>query len=373
MALCFTVILSDDKPYMTRVIHIVPMILALSLTSAAKDAIKASVMPTGSTVPVVLVNGNPYSVGTYGVGTIQLWYTVTAFSFTPGQFATFQVGLLDTHYGSNPDTAYPVSLTVDQIGSADITLSPVPAVFSPRGPGWTGSSAVTISIPASTAQNPDLNADGVELVGNLRLTTSPEGAQLDTVTNVQVHIKLVHPTSCVRVFDFITDEAFTTLVNSTQVNANGNKVNSTNPYGQFSDNVLVANTCAVAHSFDLQSVLDSSFETSPHGNPGNAVFTYFKTGYVDPNSFQMSAFGTGTPAGEQLCVHNVNLPGGNVFLMTIHMGIIKGMSPASLPASGSFGFSASLYGAGSNCSGPLDGGAAPNPAANALAFTITSH
>jgi hypothetical protein len=357
---------------MKRVITIITIVLALGLTCFAKDAIQASVISTNGPTPIIIENGNPDSA----IGTIQLWYTVNALQFPAGDFASFRLGLSDAPDTSNRQTTYPVSLNLEQIGSTDLTLSSAPASFSVTGPVWTGSSEIAISVPLSTSQNPALNVDGTELVGNLRLTTSPSGAHLDTVTNVQVHIKLVYPTSCSRVFEFITDEGMTTVVGSTFVNVSGGqnpKVTSTNPFGQFSDNILIANTCAISHSFDLRAVLDALFQTSPHDNPGNAVFTYLKSGYVDPASFNIAAFGTGTKQGEQLCLQNVNIPPGDTFLATIHMGLITGGSPDLLPKSHTFGFSAGMYEAGHNCGGNSDTLATPNPAYAGLTFTVKSH
>jgi hypothetical protein len=357
---------------MKPVISLGTIALALCLPCAAKDAVQASVTPLSGS-PIVAQNGNPYSVGTYAVGTVQLFYTVVATQFPAGPLATFQVGLLDKAYNDKPATLYPVALNLSQIGFPLVELSAAPGTFNVAAAGPIGSSVVTVSIPAATAANPALNLDGTELVGNLKLDTDPAGNHLDTVTNIQVHVKLVYPdTACLRLFDFITDEAFTTTVTSTVVNVGGHpaKVVSTNPYGQFSDNLLVVNTCAASKTFDLTASLDSRFATNPQGNPGNAAFTYLKTGYVDPTSFSIGAFGTGTPAGQQLCLQNVTLPAGDSLLMAVHMGIVKGQSPTLLPASGVFSFLGSLYGPGTNCSGTLESQVAPNPAAATLGFTV---
>jgi hypothetical protein len=346
---------------------------AVVISSPAKDAINASVTPVSGPTPIVLNNGNPYSNGTFAVGTIQLFYTVKAFQFPSGQFATFQVGLRDQNETQNPTTMYPVTLNLVQTGSANLTLTPVPASFNVTGTGWSGSSLVTVSIPSAVAQDPSLNVDGTDLVGNLQLETSPQGAHLDTVTTIQVHIKLIHPTACLRLFDFVTDEAFTTTVTSTLVQLGGHplKVVATNPFGQFSDNLLVVNTCGVSESFDIKAGLDGDFQTTPHGNPGNAVFTYLTSGYVDPNSFNVSGFGTGTPEGEQLCLTGISVPAGDAFLMTVHMGIDKGMSPSLLPSSNTFTFSGGLYAAGSACSGTPDSLATPNPVSTSLSFATS--
>ncbi len=360
-----------------RSIQLLILALSFSPLASAKDAIKSSVTPLGSPAPILQVNGNPYSAGTYAVGTIQLFYTVHAFQFTAGNFASFQLNMQDINVGANPVTTYPVTLNLTQTGSANLVLTPVPASFTVTGVGWTGSSTVTISIPSSVPSTPSLNVDGSDLVGNLQLVTSPQGAHLDTVTTIQVHIKLVHPTACLRVFDFITDEAFTTIVTSTVVNVNSHtgKVVATNPFGQFSDNILVANTCSTSQSFDLLISLDSSFDTNPHGNPGNATFTYMKAGYVDPSGFSISAFGSGTAQGEHLCLANITVPAGDTFLATVHMGILRGMAASALPSSGMFSFQASVDTAGSTSScanpsaGTLNSLATPNPASASLSFT----
>lgn len=346
---------------------------AVVVSSPAKDAINASVTPVSGPTPIVVNNGNPYSNGTFAVGTIQLFYTVTAFQFPSGQFATFQVGLRDQNEIQNPSTVYPVMLSLVQPGSSNLTLTPVPASFNVTGTSWTSSSIVTVSIPSGVAQDPSLNIDGTDLVGNLQLETSPQGAHLDTVTTIQVHVKLIHPTACLRFFDFITDEAFTTTVSSTVVNLGGHplKVVATNPFGQFSDNLLVVNTCGVSESFDIKAGLDSDFQTTPHGNPGNAVFTYFTSGYVDPNSFNVTGFGTGTPEGEQLCLTGISVPAGDTFLVTVHMGIDKRTLPSQLPSNNTFMFSGGLYTAGSACSGTPDSLATPDPASASLSFTTS--
>jgi hypothetical protein len=347
------------------------LILGLAPLAWSKDAIKSAVTPVGSPAPIMQQNGNPYSSGTFAVGTIQLFYTVNAYQFTTGPFASFQLNLTDAHFNTNPATTYPVTLNLTQTGSANLTLTPVPNSFSVTGVGWASSSTVLISIPASVPTDPNLNLDGTDLVGNLQLATSPQGSHLDTVTTIQVHIKLVHPTSCLRVYDFITDEAFTTTVTYTDVNVNNHtgKVTSTNPFGQLSDDILIVNTCGTNMSFDLKILLDSSFETNPHGNPGNAVFTFMTSGNVDPAAFNIADFGTGTPEHQDLCLTSITVPAGATFLATVHMGVIKGNLASSLPASGSFEFSSEVRTAGSSCTGVLNPLATPDPAWAPLAFS----
>jgi hypothetical protein len=148
-------------------------------------------------------------------------------------------------------------------------------------------------------------------------------------------------------------------------------VNSTNPYGSLSDNVLVVNTCEFGEEqFDLRINLDSRFSTQPNNNPGNAVFTFATAGEIDPSTFNIAAFGTGTAQGQNLCLQNVTVPGGTSFLATVHIAINKPMSAGALPADGLFnGFAASLSAAGENCTGaPVVADA--NPMSAPLSFTI---
>ncbi len=353
-------------------------ILALMATAvpaaAATDAVKATVTPTGQPLPILQENGNGLTPGTYAIGTIQLFYTVQAFQFPTGPFATFDVGMVIAA-ASNPNTkkttSYPVQLTLEQIGSDQVTLTPATSVFSVTDRQWTGGTSVTISIPAPI---PDPE-DGDELVANMRLTT-PSQSQLDTVTNIQVHIKLVFPTACVKLYNFITDQAFTTIVTSTEVNVNVNvkkattTVRSTNPYGNLSDNVLVVNTCSVPQTFDLKVALDPWFGTNPSGNPGNAVFTFTTAGVIDPAGSLTRDFGTGTARGQALNLTNVTVDAGDMFLMKVHMSINNGASWTGGTAGTFGGFSAGLYVPGTAFVTPLGDVLAANPATASLGYTV---
>lgn len=356
------------------------LMLALASVAPAKDAIKASVVPVAPPTPIVQQNGNPYSAGTFAVGTIQLFYTVNAYQFTAGNFASFNLNLQDVNYGTTPAAVYPAVLSLHQIGSKDLTLTPATSSFALSAVGWTGSTLVTISIPASVPADPSLNTDGTDLVGNLQMDTSLAAGgnpHIDTVTTVQVHIKLVHPTNCLRVFNFLTDEGFNTLVSSTTVNLggqDGRKVVSTTPFGQFSDNILVVNTCSVPFSFDVRAVLDPSFQTNPHGNPGNAVFTFLTSGALNPSSLLTVGKSGGTAQGQSLCLHNLSVPAGYSFLMTVHMGIIRGGLPSELSAS-PFTFSAEIDTAGTlpavcTSSGTLNPVATPSSLSATMSYTV---
>jgi hypothetical protein len=229
---------------------------------------------------------------------------------------------------------------------------------------------VTVSIPSSIAGDPALNEDGDVLVGHLQLAS--DNPHLKTPTDILVKIKLVHPTACLKIYDFITDASLANTITSTEVNVNNKgKVTSTNPYGSLSENVMIVNTCALSESFDLRVYLDAWFSTQPNNNPGNAVFTFATAGEIDAAAFNIASFGTGTAQGQNLCLQNVTVPAGATFLATVHMGINNGQLATSLPASSIFsGFSASVTAAGSSCGGSLSTIATPNPMSAPLPFSM---
>jgi hypothetical protein len=142
--------------------------------------------------------------------------------------------------------------------------------------------------------------------------------------------------------------------------------------------VLVVNACSTAQSFNLDIVLDSHFSTDGHGN---AVFTYFTSGAVDPSAFNLGVFGSGTPQGQSLWLENITVPSGDSFLATVHMGLITGNPPSWLPAlsgtpaTGLFGgFGAELYAPGTTLTSlptaPPASLAVPNPADTSMTFTV---
>jgi hypothetical protein len=327
----------------------------------AKDSMDVTVTnATGS--PVIVNNGQ-------AVGTIQLFYTVSASQFTLGEFATFDVNWIVSQ--GHPATDYGSGVTFALIQNqqgGNVDLSPDPATFTLTAAGQSGVSKVTVVI---TGTPPD--DDGTDLVGNLKLDAGPK---VGTVTNIQVHIRLVHPTTCLTVYDFVTDQDFsigilsTTSLNVPTNGANAGKVVSSQP-GQFSDNVLIANTCATDQSFDLRIGLDPSFSTNPNGNPGNAVFAYTAAGEFDTSNFGTILSGTGTGHQQNLCLPNVTVAANTSLLVTVHSKVRDKWPQASLPADGSFDFAASLYeNVNAGCSGTLHSQATPNPATFTLPFTI---
>jgi hypothetical protein len=339
---------------MSRLTMVLAVMLALCVSAAANDVVQTSASPIGEPVPIIVNNGS-------AVGTIQLIYTVAADQFPVGDFASFKLTMLDTVVGANKNApSYPIGLALKQTGSSNLSLTPDCAEFSVSGPGWTGETNVKISIlPAVTTSE-----DGDDLVGNLQVETSPSGSKLSTITTVQVHIRLLKPTSCLRMYDFITAEDFSPVSLAT-VNSTKNNV-STNP-GQFSDNILVVNSCNADQPLDLKILLDPDFQTNPRNDSGNAVFTYTTSGAINPNVFSISSFGRGTPKGQQLCLGSITVPAGQTLLAAVHTGINKDVT---LTADGTFVFSAEAYLPGSACAGTPNTLVTPNPATADLPYTI---
>jgi hypothetical protein len=350
---------------MTRRIRIAGLLGLMLAVAAAKswagDDIQMTVNGVGSPLPSVKINGNATTQGT-----IQLIYVVNAYSFPVGNFATFAVSMTDVHLSGPNNAVYPAPLTFTQNGSQNVILTPSPASFSIPQLGWTGSSNVVVTIPPNVP-----NADGTDLVGNLNVSV-PGANHIGTPTTIQVHIKLVHPTACLRTYNFLTDQDFTGIVSSAVVKVKKGNVNNTSP-AQFSDNVLIVNTCGSSQSLDLGIVLDSRWETHPNGSHGqgnpNAVFTYSANGDIGPTAFSLGAFGVGTPQGLGLCLPGMTIPANTTFLAAVHSQV-KNQTAAAL-GTAPFVFNAWMLQANSACTGTPSSLALPNPAAASLPFTIT--
>jgi hypothetical protein len=336
----------------------------------AKDAVQAAVsIPSGEAVPLMAENGNGYTPGTYAVGSIILNYTFVGTSFPAGVFSSFDLNLRVYDVSAKNEPSYPVLLNLEDIGSKHLSLVPVQSPLSMTGVDWTQTNQIAIVIPSEVSTSREFMADGSQVVGHLRLTT-PGGSGVDTVTDVLVKITLVHPAGpCIRVYSFVTDTGYGTTLTSTEVNVNRQgKVTSTNPFGSLSSNAMVVNMCATDITFDIRMALDGSFSTQPANNPGNAVRTFITGEELDPSTFDIAAFGTGTMQGQKLCLQNVTVPAGHTFLDAVHMSINNGMLMTSLPGDGSFDFGATLYLPGAACSGTLLPEASGSPVTLALPF-----
>ena len=333
------------------------IVMIMSTTAWAGDNIQVTVNGVNTPLPSIKLNGNAAIQGN-----IQLFYTVNAYTFPVGDFAKFRIDMVNVHLSGTNNAVYNAPLTLIQNGSENVTLLPATSSFSVTGLGWTGTTEVLIRIPAGVP-----NADGTDLVGNLNMRI-PGPNHVDTPTSVQVHILLVHPSACLKTYNFITDTDFNSIITLATVNVNNSgKVTGTSNPGQFSDNVLIANTCGQNETIDLAILLDSRWQTNPSDNPGNAVFTYSANGEISPNTFDIDDFGAQAAQKQNLCLKNVTIPAGTSFLATVHSGVIKKMSVALLGTQ-PFSFQANITQANTSCTGALSTYALPNPASTTLPF-----
>ena len=342
------------------------------------DAIAASVSVSGPcTQPDAIVyNGNPYSSGTYAVGTIQILYVVVADQFPVSSFGCFDLTLQDIRVADKNLPDYPVTLNLRQTGSANLQLTPAAFSFVVSGLGGVQGTpvSVNISIPAGVHTDPSLNGDGAELVGNLQLETDPKGSKLGTVTTIQVKIKLVHPTQCLKTYHYILDNDTLQVLSSLVVNIgdhgpNKDKVISSNP-GVIFDAVLLVNTCAAPQTFDLSLLKSAFFDL---GGNGNQVFSYTKAGAEDLSEFLSTGLPTGTPHQLNLCLENLSLSGNTAMLVTDKLKIVSGTAKTDLPATPpGFTFSAELSGPNTSCGGsPLSASVvSPNPNPINLTYSL---
>src|SRR5437588_12445593 len=70
-------------------------------------------------------------------------------------------------------------------------------------------------------------------------------------------------------------------------------------------------------------------------NPGIAVFSYATSGEIDPATFNILSFGTGTKQGQNLCLQNVNVAAGTTFLATASIATVQGCGSVFIQPSSS--------------------------------------
>lgn len=328
---------------------------------AAKDDLEVKVNQISPNINLI----TPVAQDVYSSSaSLKVQYNHVGFSFPEGSnvpFGSFKLGLKlkdnSSAPGTNSNYSSPLSITIAQQGAGPhpLQLTPSPTTFSGiTGPGILDDTTVSMATNCTLA-TPCPSNDGDELVANLQFSS---GNQLNTSVKLQVVIKLVHPdpVACLKLYNLLTDQDLTASVTSTQVvtvksGKNAGKVTSTTPYGQFSNNALVVNTCPETETFDLRISLDPSFDTNPNDNPGNAVFTYLGNSSIDPEAFNIADFSMKTPQGQLLCLNNIALEAGASLLATVHMGINRGVHASTLTPS-PFSFTADLLQpAGPGCAG----------------------
>jgi hypothetical protein len=333
------------------------LIAATAVTGWAGDNIQVSVQDI-SPAASIKINGNDVTQGN-----LQLWYTVNAYSFPTGVFGTFRIDMKALHINGLTNASYPATMTLKQNGSQNLTLTPASSTIEVPYQGWEGSTVVTISIPSGVP-----NEDGTDLVGNLNFSI-PASKKIGTPTSVQVHIRLVHPTFCVKVYNFMADAGADNILADTfqlDVKVKNGVVNSASP-GTVSYNMLIANTCGQDRTVDIGAVLDSSWEVS--GAQG--VKLYSANGEIDLSGYDNSLFSGGLNNGTDVCFGNATIPNGKTVLLNVKTKMEDGVSEASVAVS-PFTFSGSVREADTSCSGNLDPLASPNPVSAGLEFTTTT-
>jgi hypothetical protein len=343
----------------------------------AKDAVVAEVTPMTPANPIMIQNGTQYSLGTYAIGTIQLFYTIQSYQFTAGNFGSFTLDLSIQAGKSTPTTNYPVDpLTLKQTGSANLNLVPATNSFDVVNTGWHGSTRVDINIPTSVAENPTFQVDGAELVANLQMEV-PNGSKLDTVTTIQVHLILAHPTDCLKASSFITNNDNTAEIDPIKISKKINNQQVSSDPQNPNYILVVTNTCSIAQCIDTRFALNSDFQLKG----AQAVKTFSSNSPIDAFSDVSNFFGaspTADPEGVNTCLTaqastlcgsgGIPVLGGESFLLKADFEI---KSNATFPPPAQYtGFESILLEGGStgNCTvaGTINSVADPNPTSAVL-------
>ena len=344
------------KSLRSTVLMTLILIAATAVTGFAGDNVQVSVQAI-SPEASIKINGNDVTQGN-----LQLWYTVNAYSFPTGVFGTFNINMKALHLNGTANALYPATMTLKQNGFPNVILTPASGTFNVGYQGWEGSTVVTISIPSGVS-----NADGTELVGNLNFSI-PGGNKIGTPTSVQVHMRLVHPTYCIKVYNFMADAGADNIFDDTfqvDVKVKNGLVNSVSP-GVVSYNMLVANVCGQDRTVDIGAALNSSWEVS--GAQG--VKLYSAAGEIDLSGYDVGLFASGQNHGTNTCFGNATILSGQTVLLNVKTKIMDGLSAVSV-ATSPFTFSGSVREAGTSCAGNLDPLASPNPVSAGLGFTTT--
>lgn len=320
------------------------LFLIFANTAFANDSIDSNVtVPTGQPVPIIENNGA-------ASGNIRLNYTWVTSSCTTGTFAQFTLNLSDV-LGTGQTGVYPSNLLLADSGAGTpVQLSASQTSLSVNGVGWSANPLITVTVARC-----DTFANGAQLDGQMNLSVAPASgtgnSHINAITTIQVHITVMVPdtAACMFLYSFEANQDTGDLISSVGVGTNpSGKITNTSP-GQISVDGLVANTCSGSMTFDLKIGLDPDWGTNP-GGPGNATFLYTTTGEYDPSNYNLTAFGTGTAEGTQLCLSNVTLNSGDSLLATVHAAITAANeSDLPNPTSGNFTFSATIYSPGSAC------------------------
>jgi hypothetical protein len=306
----------------------------------AKDAVMASITEAPDAIGID-ENGNPYSPGTYAIGTIKLHYSNIATSWEPGEFSNFTLHIEVKQGKPKPPTTYPVALHFRDVGAGlnlavtgcdnMINSSFADSTLTLGGPDAEADCNVRVTIPDV---DDSLDFDGALLVGNLQMETEAR-AHLDTVTTVQVRVMLVFPDeeACLRLYNVITNNGVTQVVENLQINPKSNPpsqvgdIQNTTP-NNIADVVYVVNTCQDPYTVDIGIALESHFKADP-APPGNSV-AYFSSDTFDPDSESLTdvwedefdKLGSPDQGAASLCLDSKTIAGGTTYLIKAGIKLI---------------------------------------------------
>jgi hypothetical protein len=343
-----------------------------SISAAGEDVRPAISIPAGELVPIITENGNPYAQGSYAIGTLRLEYTVVGYTFPSGPFATFDLGLR-TVSKSGPSTVYPAALSLWQSGSTNLELTAAPDSFNIAAHPWESSASVAISIPAGVSLDPALNTDGTTLVANLQLSSNG-GSRLGAPSSIQVKIRLVHPSACVRMYTFLSDMDLDAVISDMTLTygtsqGNLNRILNASPSTQVRHNILLVNTCPDDETVDLAISMDPRFTFGPNGAPANAVFVYSTAGELVPGAIDLASMTQQDALGKVLQVLDLELPAGHTVLVSSHLRLDNDTYNKLNIGASPFVFGAATYEPGGAFL-LLHGQTTPNPASASVSFSL---
>jgi hypothetical protein len=190
---------------------------------------------------------------------------------------------------------------------------------------------------------------------------------------VQVKIRLVHPTSCLRQYTFLSDREISGDVGSLVLSygtKNGNLDQilhmfpvSANALAQV---VLLVNTCAEDHVVDLRVTPDTRFVFGP-GN-GNTTFVYSGAGELAPGAIDTSTLAAVSTSSHVLDVTNLTIKAGESVLVKLHL-VLDGTLTRNTIGSSPFILASAAYLPGGTFTS-LDTEVDPNPATKNVTFTL---
>jgi len=340
--------------------------------ATAGETVKAAVsIPAGQPEPLVTYNGNAVPPGAYSVGTLRLEYDYVGFNFPEGTFAEFDLNLA-LAAGNGGPTNYNAPLTLGQSGSPNMVLTPTPAAFTVTGPSWTDTAIIQVAIPHAVAINPLLNVDGTVLVGNMQLA-SPGRSGLGTATSVQVKIRLVYPTSCLRQYTFLSDRDISADVGSVVMSygtrgGNVDKIMNMSPVSAnaLAQVVLLVNTCAEDHLVDLRVAPDARLVFGP-GN-GNTTFVYSGPGELAPGAIDTASLVAVSASSHVVSITNLNIKAGESVLVKLHL-VLDGSLTRNTIGSSPFVLGSTAFLPGGTFTS-LDTEVDPNPATRNVTFSL---